>query len=308
MRKSPYGHPGAASTSGAAVKYTISAADIFCVDYYAAANLTLSGGSTTLDSATLAEGKLVAAFNQTTTTEDGVYVVDSVSGSTCVLVRAAGFAAGDSLADGTRFRVRSGTLYGGAVIEVTGTAPKVLGTDAITPAVISTLWRSIPVNLNSWREVDSSGDVSNIAANGGILASDTTPILRADAAESFEISWATGNVDPISTSLMLPDDFDGSVACYLDLRLYSGSTDAASFVVETGWDGGALVSDTATDTSTKSATPHNVVTTIAAADIPDSPSVVTIALTPPTHGTNAIQLQGARLRYKSTGAQVYSGA
>lgn len=305
---SPYGHAPAASTSGTAVKYSLIAAAILCLDYYAAANLTLTGGSTTLDSATLVEGKLVGAFNQTTGTEDGVYVVDSVSGSTCNLVRAAGFAAGDTIADGTRFRIRSGTLYGGSIIEVGGTAPAVLGTDALSPTVVFSLWRTISLNLNSWREVTSAGDVGDTTANGGILASDTTPILRGDAAESFEISWATGNVDPISTSIMLPEDVDGSVACYLDLRLSSGTTDAASMVVETGWDGGALVSDTATDTATKSATPHNVITTIAAADVPATPSVLTIALTPPTHATNAIQLHGARLRYKSTGFQVYSGS
>lgn len=308
MKSSPFGTPQAASTSGTAVRYTYAPADVLNVDYYAASNLTLSGGSTTLDSATLAEGKLVAAFNQTTATEDGIYVVDSVSGSTCILVRAAGFASGDSIPDGTRFRVRSGTLYGGSVIEVSGTAPVTLGSAGITPIVRESLWRCIPISLTAWREVDSSGDVSNIAGNGGILASDTTPIYRGDAAETQEISWATGNADPLSTSLMLPPDVDGSVAAYLDLFLYSGSTDAASFTVETGWDGGALVSDTADDSASKSATAHTVTATVAAADVPASPSVLTIALTPPAHATNAIGLLGARLRYKSTGAIVASGS
>ena len=112
-----------------------------------------------------------------------------------------------------------------------------------------------------------------------------------------------------ATTMRIRRHRDGYVqVVYIDLRLSSGTTDAASIVVETGWDGGALVSDTATDTATKSATPHNVITTIAAADVLATPSVLTVALTPPTHGTNAIQLHGARLRYKSTGFQVYSGA
>ena len=156
----------------------------------------------------------------------------------------------------------------------------------------------VPINMHSFREVDGSGDVGAIAANGGILASDTTPIMRADAAESVEISWATGNVDPIATSFMLPPDFDGTADAVLDLIVSSGTTDAATIVVETGWDGGALVSDSTSDTATKSATAHTLAVTIAAADIPDTASRVTIALTPPTHATNAIQLHGARLKYK----------
>ena len=157
---------------------------------------------------------------------------------------------------------------------------------------------NICFSLHQFREVDANGDVANIAANGGILASDTTPILRGDAAETTEISWATGNADPISTQITLPNDFDGTANATLDLWVYSGSTNAASFTVETGWDGGALVSDTADDTSTKSAIAHKITATIAAADVPDAPSYLTIALTPPTHATDAIQLLGARLNYK----------
>jgi hypothetical protein len=158
---------------------------------------------------------------------------------------------------------------------------------------------SLGVNIYSFRECDANGDVGAIAANGGVLASDTTPIMRGDAAESAEISWATGNVDPITTSLMLPKDFDGTKDVTVDLVVYSGTTNAASFVVESGWDGGALVSDTADDASTKSATAHTITATIAAADIPNTASRLTLALTPPTHATDTIQLLGVRVNYSS---------
>jgi len=157
---------------------------------------------------------------------------------------------------------------------------------------------SLVFSLHDLREVDGNGDVGAITANGGILASDTTPIMRADAAESLEVSWATGNVDAVQLQTMLPRDFDGSEDVTIDLIVSSGTTDAASFVVETSWDGGALVSDTADDSTLKSATAHQVSATVAAADVPNGAARVTIALTPPTHGTNAIQLMGVRLNYK----------
>lgn len=156
----------------------------------------------------------------------------------------------------------------------------------------------IPLSLYDFREVDASSDVGNAAANGGLLASDTTPILRGNAAESQEISWAAGNVDPIALQTTLPPDFDGSANVTLELWVNSGTTNGASFTVETGWDGGALVSDAVDDSATKSATTHKVTATIAAADVPDTAAFLTLVLTPPTHATDAIQLLGARLLYK----------
>lgn len=156
-------------------------------------------------------------------------------------------------------------------------------------------------SLNDFREVSSSSDVGNITANGGLLASDTTPILRGDANESWEISWATGNVDEVGCQISLPCDasgnalLDGTRDMYLLLGVYSGTSDAATFTVGTSWDGGTQVSDTADDSSSKSATVHIVTATIAAADIPDSPKRLSIELTPGTHGTDTVQLVSARL-------------
>lgn len=158
---------------------------------------------------------------------------------------------------------------------------------------------SVCFSVYDFREVDASGDVGNIAANGGLLASDTTPSLRANAAETQEISWATGNTDLVATTRMLPADFSGASNVTLSISVYSGTTNAATFTVETGWDGGALVSDTATDGS-PSASIHTITATIAAADIPDTASILTIILTPAAHATDTIQLLGARLNYVST--------
>ena len=159
----------------------------------------------------------------------------------------------------------------------------------------------MPLELDSWREVDAGGDYANIAANGGVLASDTTPILRADAAESVEISWATGNVDPIQRQFMVPPNADDTADATIELWVYSGVTDAATFTVETSWDGGAKVTDSASDAGTKSATAHKITATIAAADIPVGATRCTLCLVPTNaHAADAYQLVGSRVLFKGT--------
>lgn len=159
----------------------------------------------------------------------------------------------------------------------------------------------IYLSLNDFREVTSGGDVGNIVANGGLLASDTTPILRGDAAESQEISWAAGNSDILAAHMTLPADVDGTQDVTVDLFVYTdnaggGGIDAATFTVETSWDGGAVVSDTATD-GTPAVTIHKITATIAAADVPSLPSVLTLMLTPEAHAADPVQLVGARINY-----------
>ena len=161
---------------------------------------------------------------------------------------------------------------------------------------------AIPFPLLGWREVTSGGDVGNIVAIGGVLASDTTPILRADAAESLEISWAAGNSDIVGLQVPLPADFDGSQDATVDLWVYTdngggGGIDPATFTVETSFDGGALVSDAATD-GTPAVTIHKITATIAAADIPNAARFLTMYLTPAAHAADPVQLVNASLNYK----------
>lgn len=155
---------------------------------------------------------------------------------------------------------------------------------------------SILLSLNDFREVDATSDVGAIAANGGLLASDTTPILRGNTNETQEVSWASSNSDIIAAQIALPANFSGADDVTVELQVNSGTTDPATFTVESGWDGGALVSDAATD-GAKSATTHKVTAIIAASDIPDGAEYLTLVLTPGAHTTNAIQLLGVRLLY-----------
>lgn len=156
---------------------------------------------------------------------------------------------------------------------------------------------AVGVPLTSFREVDANGDVGAITANGGVLASDTTPILLGDANEAMAIQWASSNSDPLAVGLALPPDFDGTSDCYVDLYVQSaGTDDAPSFTVETSWDGGAKVSDTATGSA--SADKQVITATILAADVVDAPFSLTLGLTPGAHTTDAWTLYGVRLRYR----------
>jgi hypothetical protein len=154
----------------------------------------------------------------------------------------------------------------------------------------------IPLPLHGFREM-TTGDVSNIAANGGILASDTTPImLGVGSTISQEISWAASNNDQIGCQVALPADFDGRQDVLVEAWVYSGTTDAASFTVQTSWDGGTAVSTTLTD-GAKSATVHRISAVIPAGSIPDAASYVSLTLDPAAHTTNATNLANIRLSY-----------
>lgn len=155
----------------------------------------------------------------------------------------------------------------------------------------------INLALRDWHEVSSGGDVGNLAdTGGGQLASDSTPTYIGDAAESAVITWAASNSDIIGLSTSLPADFDTTRDCFVELTTASGgTTNAATLTVETSWDDGALVSDTATGAASVTAGP--AIATIAAADVPAGANRVTIMLTPAAHTTDTMLLRRTRVKY-----------
>lgn len=167
-----------------------------------------------------------------------------------------------------------------------------------TNTALETTQAVIPLSMHDFREVAAGGTVGNIVANGGLLASDTTPIMGATANKAAQINWATGNADIIACQVALPKDFDGSADVLLELEVASGTTDAFNVSVESVWDNGTPVVDVADDAATKSATFHTVTVTIAAADVPDSAKSLTLLLTVPAHATNAFLLINARVVHK----------
>lgn len=144
----------------------------------------------------------------------------------------------------------------------------------------------------------TTGDEGNIVANGGLLASDTTPALSGTGTTvSQQVSWVASNVDQVVAQKALPPDFDGRDDALLELWVSSGTTDPASFTALLNFDGAAAdVSVTVTDPA-PSATLHKVTAKVPAASIPDQASFVSLALTPAAHGTNPTTLYSARLSY-----------
>lgn len=173
------------------------------------------------------------------------------------------------------------------------------GHATMRPLTNGTGQRSIPISLNDFRIVSSGGDVGNIAAIGGVLASDTVPILRGDSAETVEINWASSQSIIIGTQFDVPTDFDGRRDCAVQITGASGTTNSFDFTVETGWDGAALVSDSAV--GQQSASNHTATATIAAGDIPDKPTRCTLMLTPAAHTTNAFNMVQVRFLYYTGG-------
>jgi hypothetical protein len=156
----------------------------------------------------------------------------------------------------------------------------------------------VDIPLSSFREVDADGDVGNLAAVGGTLASDSTPFLEGGGTtNAWRIAWATGNVDRIASSVCLPSDFNGAANVTVQFIVASAGTTNSfnAAVLVTNWDGGADVVDALTDTATT--TVKVAPGTVAAADVPNAALTVTVSLTPPTHATDILYMYGCRILY-----------
>ena len=158
----------------------------------------------------------------------------------------------------------------------------------------------IPISLMSFREAVNF-DVLNIAANGGILASDTTPVLDAinvatDGAQ--RLLWASSNNDQVIVQISLPPDVNKAKDIVLHLRIVSGgTTDAVGFTLDSFFnEGDTKVIDTSGTNQT--VTYAEVVATIAAADIPAGAQTLTIGLTPVAHTNDSMALGAAWLEYE----------
>lgn len=166
-------------------------------------------------------------------------------------------------------------------------------------ANILTAQAPIPLPLANFKET-TNFDVGNIAANGGVLASDSTPILEAINAATDgcqRVSWVADDVDQITIQAILPPDIDVSADIVFHCRIASAdTTDAVGFTVD--WfinEGDTKVVDT-TETN-QTATFAEKIATLGNADIPAGSQTITIGLTPVAHSTDAMYLTAAWLEY-----------
>jgi hypothetical protein len=301
-----FGHAGADIT---AIQASISglATDV--------SGLTCLSGDAVGDAVYISAGSTVAKADADDTSKiPAIGIIVSKQSSTSCTVRVSGRITG--LSGFTAGALQYLSTTAGAITETAPAAPNavpigvavsttsLLVFGALGPAFMTlrakgllNATKEILIPLSNWRIVSSAGDVGNIAAVGGVPASNSDPILRGDSNNSWELFWAANSVVPVGVQVPLPSDLDDTANVTLTLSVYSGSTDAATMGVASSWDGGSEVTDSADDSSTKSATRHLITATIAAADVPASATHVTFRLTPPAHSTNGIALVTSKLSY-----------
>ncbi len=157
----------------------------------------------------------------------------------------------------------------------------------------------IPLSLADAREVVTNATV-NAAGNGGLLASDTTPIFeRVNAAtdKALRLNWASSNVDEITWSFAYPPDLDDTATLEVHvLAAMAGASDTPTLAV--GYFEG--VGDTNVGGATAAVTGTTVAEysrTIAAADVGAAPNVASVSLVPGAHGTDALYIYAAWIEY-----------
>jgi len=183
---------------------------------------------------------------------------------------------------------------------ITGTTVEAALAEAFTH--IQSIQHFIPIPLTSLREA-TNFDVGNIAANGGVLASDTTPILSAinDATDGCQrVTWAAGNNDQVIFQTPLPPNLDVTKDIVIHFRIASGgTTNAVGFTLASFFnESDTSIADTSTTNQTTSYAEK--IATIAAADVPAGAQTLTVGLTPVAHTTDTLNLTAIWVEYAGT--------
>lgn len=157
----------------------------------------------------------------------------------------------------------------------------------------------VGVPLTSVREVTSNA-IPNAAGNGGLLASDTTPILNftnADTDSALRLSWASSNSDAITFQVVLPPDLNDAKDVVLHFRAaMAGATDTPVISADTFFNEGdtKVEDDSAAVTGTTYA---EYIVTIGAADVPAGAQTMSVELTPGAHTTDALYMTAVWVEY-----------
>lgn len=175
-----------------------------------------------------------------------------------------------------------------------------LAANGVTAAKLTTTLATgyLPLFLADAREI-TSNDIPNAAANGGLLASDTSPALkRVNGAtdKKMLVEWVAGNSDEISWNFSYPPDLDDAAAIVVNLMLQmSGATDTPTVAVS--YFEGIGDANAGGNTAALSNTLAKKTVTIAAGDVGTYPNGASIGVVPGTHTTDKVQLLGAWIEY-----------
>lgn len=201
------------------------------------------------------------------------------------------------MADGAIFDVSASS----DILDLTGTVTTAaIVANAVTAAKLTTTLATgpIPLPLSQARKI-TSNNIPNVAAVGGLLASDTDPKLeRVNGATDpqLRIQWAAASVIPVQWSVPAPKDFDNTQPVIVNVMAgMGGATDTPTIGVafwpgvggaNGGGNTGALSSSIAQKT-----------VSVPGASAGTYPSEWAVILTPAAHGTDALNLMGCWLEY-----------
>lgn len=205
----------------------------------------------------------------------------------------------ETITSGSTDTINVMKLPGGSNISTVGTSD--LSAGAVTAAKLSTtlITGFVPVPLTSLREVVSN-NITNAAGNGGLLASDTTPIFEftnGDTDSALRLRWAASNSDPIVFQVPLPPDLDEAAVVEVHLRAaMGGATDTPVISADSYFNEGdtKVEDDSAAITGTTAA---EYTISIAAADVPAGAQTFTCELTPGAHTTDTLLIYAVWVEY-----------
>lgn len=181
-----------------------------------------------------------------------------------------------------------------------GSAEGTINDGKVLPRHLKTTLKTgfIPLALAAAREVATNA-IQNAAANGGLLASDTTPILqRVNGAtdKAIRINWAATNVDEITWEFPYPPDLDESQPLFVKLRAkMGGATDMP--VIGVGFFEGVGDTNAGGNTAALSNAMQTLSVTIAAGNLGAPPNFASVSLVPAAHGNDALELYAAWIEY-----------
>jgi len=167
----------------------------------------------------------------------------------------------------------------------------------------------IPLDICAFREVATNA-IQNLAAHGGILASDSTPILeRVNGAtdRALRLKWVINDVAEIAhPPVPLPPDRDPAEDVIVHLLLArDGTTDDCDIDVlafSNGVTGTTYAADTEMGGKTAALTADaNIIVeatvTLTSTNVIGPPGMLTLSLLPDAHTTNIIYLYGAWIEF-----------
>lgn len=158
----------------------------------------------------------------------------------------------------------------------------------------------IPLPLSTWREVGSN-DIQALAAHGGILAKDSTPILEftnGDTDSALRLRFAASDSNAIVAQTPLPPDLDPDEDVTIHfLAAMEDANDTPTLALDTYFN----VGDTKVEDATAAITGTTVTeyaATIAAADVPAAPLTMSVEVTPGAHTTDALYIYAIWMEYQ----------